>query len=352
MGDVLWDGFGLSSTHSGVGRYALEVAEALAASGRPPAILPTVPHLDRAFLRFEARPERFKWGRLKPLSLWVSGRMAEQRAARSSGITVFHGLSNYNIPRLSSSFRSVLTVHDLIPLLDPEGVSAALRVYLSYQMPKAIERADVILCVSQWTAETLKARFPAAEPKLHVLLNGKPAAKPREARGLENTFRLLTISRGETYKRLELINAILPALPERFEWHLLSDAKGHARAHEHPRLVRHQNLSEAALEDLWSKADALVHPSLLEGYCLPAASAVAHGIPTLLTSGSGIGEVVGPAGYALEPGDKPALWVDAILKAERERARFPSLGAAQWSRLPSWTEVGQQINDIYARLLT
>jgi len=55
------------------------------------------------------------------------------------------------------------------------------------------------------------------------------------------------------------------------------------------------------------KATVAVVPSLYEGFGLPAAEAMACGVPLISTSGGALPEVVGDAGIIVPPADASAL---------------------------------------------
>lgn len=347
---LLWDGFGLQSTHSGIGRYALEIAEGLETLDRSPLILPSVPNLDPAFKRFQAPLLEYSWGRIKPLSLHAAGRQAGEITRNQAGPHIFHGLSNYNIPKLPSSFRKVLTVHDLIPFLSKDGVSTALRYYLHYQMPKAVAAADRIVCVSQWTADCLASIYPQAKSKIQVILNGRPPLLELRQDGTNRKLRIFSLCRGETYKRLSLIPEILQELPESYEWQLLTDSRGMDALGSIPRLTVYKSLPDDAVRDLWNRAQIFVHPSLWEGYCLPAASALSSCIPCVYTGGSGIDEVVGNAGIQMKATDSPKLWARAIEELAQDPRSYRERCHKQWASLPSWQDVAGQFLDLYGTL--
>ncbi|MBC7661781.1 MAG: glycosyltransferase [Chitinophagaceae bacterium] len=348
---LLWDGYGLQSTHSGIGRHALELAQNLTALGTPPHILPSVPQLDFTFQPWTVPLKPFSMGRIKPLALFAAGRMAKRFVKGDDGPHVFHGLSNYNIPALSPAFQRVLTIHDLIPFMAPDAVSKALRTYMVLQLPRAILKADHIICVSQWTADSVLDLFPGAKGKISVILNGKPPlASSAVKAGEKDTINLFTLSRDETYKRLHLIPEILKKLPENYEWHVLTQGSGLDLLQNIPRLHLHTAIADAALEQLWKNTDIFVHPSLWEGYCLPAASALSLGIPSVYTGGSGIDEVVGSAGIRLAASEGAAPWASAIEGVGNSLTQWPSRCAKQWQRLPTWAEVAGQTQKVYATL--
>jgi glycosyltransferase involved in cell wall biosynthesis len=92
-----------------------------------------------------------------------------------------------------------------------------------------------------------------------------------------------------------------------------------------------------------------VHPSRLEGFCLPAAASISHGVPVIFTRGSGIDEVVGEAGMGLLPGDDARQWATAI---EELLSRTDSAGLcrARNAAAMSWEDVAARTRALYDKL--
>ena len=348
---LLWDGFGLQSTYTGIGRYALELAEGLELLDQEPMILPSVPALDPVFERWQAALPAFTWGRIKPLSLLAAQNQATTLTRGKPGPHIFHGLSNYNIPNLPKEFRKVLTVHDLIPFLTKDAVSRSLRLYMRYQFPRAVAAADRIVCVSQWSADHVLERYPEARAKVSVIYNGRPALFERRQGGANRKMRLFSLCRSENYKRLTLIPEILAALPDAFEWHVLTDSKGVELLKEHRRLIVHTALSEKEVKAIWNRTQIFVHPSLWEGFCLPASTALSYCIPTVFQGGSGIDEVICKAGKRMEISDSPAQWAAAIEELSHNSRAWQQRCREQWLTLPSWQEVARQFQNLYDTLV-
>jgi alpha-1,3-rhamnosyl/mannosyltransferase len=98
-------------------------------------------------------------------------------------------------------------------------------------------------------------------------------------------------------------------------------------------------ISDADLTELLNGSDALVFPSLWEGFGLPAVEAMACGIPTLASSrGGSLPEVVGDAGLLFEPEDPDAIagCIIGFLRDEELRARL-ARNALERSKLFSWS---------------
>jgi len=69
-------------------------------------------------------------------------------------------------------------------------------------------------------------------------------------------------------------------------------------------------LSDAELQCLYRGAISLVVTSFLEGFCLPAAEAMASGCPVIGINAGALSEIIGGAGMFVSPG----FLLDAIRK--------------------------------------
>jgi glycosyltransferase involved in cell wall biosynthesis len=85
----------------------------------------------------------------------------------------------------------------------------------------------------------------------------------------------------------------------------------------HPPLDRHVHftgyISDPQLAELLNSAEALIFPSLWEGFGLPAVEAMSCGIPVLASRHGSLPEVVADAGLFFDPLDPEAI-ADCILE--------------------------------------
>ncbi len=360
---IVWDSFGLQSRFSGVGRHAFELNRALANRGFIPHILPSHPKLDPAFakqLALAPSPWQADWMRFKPFSLWRASRQLNDLGEVRRG--VIHGLSNFNLPTTNSRWpwRKVLTVHDMIPFLEPRVVSQNLSTFLRWQMPRALKRADFVICVSRWTEESLLTLFPEVRGRTRLVPNGLEASSSltpislsraeKDSQG--SNRRLLTISRDETYKRLTWVGQLLAMLPHSFSWDVVTDAGGAKRlgqdfGHLAERLRIHQQISDNELQALHDHSDVYVHPSLWEGYCLPAAQAIQSGVPVLYVQGSGIDETVGEAGQGMSRSSSIQQWVDTIIDMTQTTFDWKKACQSRCLTFATWDEVAARTLQVY-----
>ena len=93
-----------------------------------------------------------------------------------------------------------------------------------------------------------------------------------------------------------------------------------------PRCRALGRVSDADLEALYARAEALVFPSLYEGFGIPLLEAMRRGVPVVTSAVSSLPEVGGDgAVYVEDPRDAEAL-AGAIERALGERERLSTAG--------------------------
>lgn len=103
---------------------------------------------------------------------------------------------------------------------------------------------------------------------------------------------------------------------------------------------------DEALVELFAGTDALVFPSLWEGFGLPAVEAMSCGVPVLASDRSSLPEVVGDAGLFFDPEDQGSMR-DTVLRflqdeALAKRLRDRALPQAQTFTWEAAAELGEE----------
>ncbi|WP_107081908.1 glycosyltransferase family 4 protein [Streptomyces sp. SBT349] len=113
-----------------------------------------------------------------------------------------------------------------------------------------------------------------------------------------------------------------------------------------------RGITDTELAALIRGAQVACVPSLYEGFCLPAAEAMATGTPLVATTGGAIPEVAGPDGdtcLAVPPGDAGALAtaLGRLLADGDLRARVAAAGRARVLRRFTWERAARDTAEHY-----
>jgi len=227
---------------------------------------------------------------------------------------------------------TVVTINDLMWLEQPELVDVRplrrrLRQnYYQLGMRWAIEHATRIITISQATADRVVARRPEARDRVRVtqlavdkgfhVAADRNAALSRAAElvGTSAPF-YLVVGKNEPYKGHDLALSASAAGAAPDERLVLvqrtSSGRGLARRVEELGISeRVRWLPDLALPDLivlLQSARALLQPSLVEGFGLPALEAIACGCPVIASDTPALVEVLGGAGLHAAVGSAAAL---------------------------------------------
>ncbi len=99
----------------------------------------------------------------------------------------------------------------------------------------------------------------------------------------------------------------------------------------------------------YSKATVAVVPSIYEGFGLPAAEAMACGVPLISTSGGALPEVVGNAGLIVPPADADALAREIVFlfKNPEQRKKMGEAGIERVNSIFNWSVAAKEMVNIY-----
>ncbi|GAB3183606.1 glycosyltransferase family 4 protein [Nesterenkonia halophila] len=107
-----------------------------------------------------------------------------------------------------------------------------------------------------------------------------------------------------------------------------------------PGRVDHRGaLTPEAMPEFWEHADLLLLPSWAETFGMVVTEACVHGVPGIVSAGTGAEEALGEAGAACDPGS-PEAWtaqLRAWLDDTTLRRRWAETARARADRLPPWT---------------
>jgi glycosyltransferase involved in cell wall biosynthesis len=294
------------------------------------------------------------------------------RACRKLGVDVAH-VPYFGSP-LSPTVPTVVTIHDLIPLVLPEYRGGLLvRLYTSL-VAAAAPQARIILADSEaskrdilqklnLTAERVRVVYLAPAPNFQPAETWQQVVDIKAKYNLPENF-VLYLGGYDVRKN---VSALLHA----YTWvsATLGDQYPLVLAGRLPesdtpffpdplRMARELGLAEAIItpgwiaeEDrplLYAAATVFAFPSRYEGFGLPVLEAMACGVPVVTTNAASIPELAGPAAFQLDPNDTKHMAAPIIRLCTEEESRDMMIerGFAQVEKF-SWPKTAQETLQAY-----
>lgn len=365
----------LRGSPGGVATYTAELIKHL------PALLPDVPFV---LLRHPEAPaplssapnvtERPLGG--LPNNLWTYFRMGRWLEERLGPEDLFH--APYRILPRDVRPRSVLTMHDVMQVVCPELVfpnpvfRAIVTPYWSTAIRGSIRRAGRVISVSRHTADDTIRLDPEAASRVRVTpLGVDPSFRPMDegvARRLISSMIpggarfFLVLGGGYPNKNhTAAVAAFASAFAASDERHLLIIQRERTFPSELAEALRRTGLDERVhvrsrvsdeeLCALYTSAEALLFPSLYEGFGLPVLEAMACGCPVVCSNLTSLPEVAGDAALLCDPRDVRAFGeamrrVTHDVDLRRDRRARGLENAAKFS----WTKTARQTIDVYREI--
>jgi glycosyltransferase involved in cell wall biosynthesis len=359
------------SARGGVGSYARQLARALrrgrgagdeivgfVSAGRPAGIGPEEAD------RIVAVP-----GPSRAITLFDPLRMAG--LLRREGIDLFHSVFYAPPVRPPRGVKVVQTVHDLTPLLFPDGFSMRQRLVFRTTFALAAH-VDRVVAVSDNTRRDLDRLAsippcrvevipPGVDPAFDESVDRDEARRRLRSRGILGPF-LLHVGGYDEVKNLPVLLAAAARLrrdglphrlvvagdPGRRAGAFLREVEGFGLQGE---VVQTGWVPQADLALLYRAADVLLYPSRYEGFGLPPLEAMACGTPVVAAAAGSLPEVLGGACPLVDPRDPGALAAEARRLVEDPGARGEAVrrGRERAARY-RWETSADRTWDLYRRL--
>ncbi len=281
-----------------------------------------------------------------------------------AGLDLFHGTSNF-LPRTRHRMNRVVTVHDTIPLTHPEGLPRILvRAFLR---PDELRPGDHVIVDSEAGRDVLSRVIDHPLSNVHVipLAIDHDSFRPDSGRGSRVTSPPYILSVGAIAQHKNLVRALsaferLAARQPALRWKIVG-LKGWGWREFSRALDRSPNrdridvlglVPDAELAGHYRGAEALLFPSLIEGFGIPVAEALACGIPVAASDIPAVRELAGDAFVPFDPLDVQAI-AEATERAafdseDRERRRRAGIERV---RKLTWARSAEMHLEVYARAL-
>ena len=276
-----------------------------------------------------------------------------------------------NVIGLRERTAAVVTVHDLTFLEEPAWYRWERAAYNRWGVSNSVRRARRIVAVSEATATALVERLRVDRDRIDVVYNGvgerfvpqDDATKDavRAKYDLSAPFFLFV---GTLEPRKNLVRVI-------HAWDQVADTIGQDLVlvgregwkaepiFEAAQIAKHSDrirfigfVDHGDLPGLMGTADALVYPSLAEGFGIPVAEAMACGTPVITSNVSSLPEVAGTAGLLVDPRDESAIAEAMRQFGENETVRdeYATRGIER-AKTFSWRRSAEQTLETYRKAL-
>jgi len=267
-------------------------------------------------------------------------------------IDVFHS-SDWTQPP-SRAFK-VTTVHDLSPLVLPEWTDKNVAEVHKRRLVWVKKEVDRVIAVSEATKKDL-IEHGFNEEKIRVIYEApdpifRPASKVAVER-LKKTYKIAgsyilvvgTSPRKNTDRILKAYRAVkMPGLT------LVIVGDSTRSDYEADGALRVGRIDDEELATFYSGAEALIYPSLYEGFGLSIVQAFASGCPVVTSNISSMPEVAGDAAVLVDPYSVESI-AEGIKDALENREGLIQKGLKRVKEF-SWEKTARETLEVYKEAL-
>ncbi len=281
------------------------------------------------------------------------------RLAKKYQVDLLH--SPANMAPLFFKGRSIVHIHDLCFVVNPQWYSFSFHTLYNFVIPRLVKRATRIVTNSNnsrndilqycdvsaervsliyWAVDEMflkNKRNTSVEDEDYILYVG--SLEPRKnIRTLVEAYEKLRERRPDITTKLVLIGGESP---------LFGVVRLNAKKYKDDVLFK-GFVNDNELVDYYKKARLVVYPSLYEGFGLPPLEAMASGTPVVTSNTSSIPEVVGEAALMVNPYDTDQLaeTMESVLVNRELRQQLAERGFSQVQKY-NWYRVARNILAVY-----
>lgn len=361
----------------GIGRYTRELMQAvltqpssheyrLIVTGKVPSSVVAPPYSNGLHSTFLSN----KW-----LSrLWYKANIHFPFEYLIGKVDLYHA-TDFVLPPLKPSAKSIVTVHDLTFIRSPETATPQLKAYLNKVVPYSVRRADRILADSTATKNDLIDIYQLPEEKITVLLSGVneqfvrvhdvsmvQAVRIKYKIGTRPYILAVgTVQPRKNYVRLVKALKQIHSLGYSDVCLVIAGGRGWLNQElletlEVERMTNHVILTGFVVDEdlpaLYSGAVCSAFISLYEGFGLPVLESMACETPVVASNISSIPEVAGTAAPLVNPYniDEIVHVLAKMIDDTKFRNELTQKGLQQVKKF-SWQDSAYQLTRLYESTL-
>ncbi|MEA2056913.1 MAG: glycosyltransferase family 1 protein [Patescibacteria group bacterium] len=280
---------------------------------------------------------------------------------------------------LVKSKPTVVTIHDVIPLLYPKQYEPGLKGTIKLKKQKlALNTVKAVITDSKTSKRDIHQHLGVPIDKIHVVyLAANPKLKKPEKKIVNKVIKkyqlpekyILYVGDINYNKNLPQLIKSLRFLPEKIKLVLVGKnfkeqnipewrwVKAQVTMSEVEKRVIYLNeiLGDAdqELSAIYAQAEVYVQPSLYEGFGLPVLEAMQCKTPVVSSNQGSLPEVGGAFALYTQPeAEKMAQRVEEILKWDTKKRKQAIKNAYNWSQIFSWKKTVQATIKVYEQILS
>jgi len=354
----------------GIGTYAVELIRAMPPSAGGLAVVSQAAGLRRQ-APVPVPPADAAGHALPGNRFW---RLAARPAQLRGDEAVWHSPHNgLGLPPPSCGAALVITLHDLIPMITPDGGRTGYVELFRREVPVAARRARAVIAVSEHTRRDAVRLLGLDPGKITVIPEAARAAcrpVPRESAadylgrkyGLSQPYGLYLggfADRKNVRTLIEAFAQVRGRLPPGFT---LVVAGRPDRTHGQVRQLAHRlgcnsavifpgHIGEPDLAALYSAARVFLYPSLYEGFGLPPLEAMACGCPVICSNAASLPETAGGGALMVDARQAHAIGaaLETVANDDQAAEELGRRGLA-WSAKFTWAAAAQRTLAVYAQV--
>lgn len=322
--------------------------------GEPEQMVGRYSRLKRAWYRYAWYPSRLRAYRWSPI------------------VHVLDHSSAFLLRAVSRNVRTVVTVHDLIPLRDREQLTESQ--YRRFRRcVNRVRFADLVVTISNQTARDVEELLEIPRDRIEVIplgvdrgffdaVPGSNRTLPQAMADVQRRPIVLSIGSRQRRKNLALLPPVLRLLQrqvpdiclvrvgDRLDASLRNELTSTLGA---AAVIELGTIADDLLPAVYSASSVLFFPSTYEGFGLPVLEAMAAGCPVVCSGSTSLPEAGGEAAryFDAHAPDEAAEALHEVLSDGHLRRRMQQEGRDR-ARAFSWQRHLAGLLDAYARLAT
>ena len=273
--------------------------------------------------------------------------------------SIVHTVPEYGDVLFPPESKSVITFHNFFwDISYRQYCSLTHRLFYQFLqfdfVTQAVDRADAIVAVSEYTASLVRQTFP--EAKLKVIHNGVDITRFTPRKQTESkVVNILFSGNPSRRKGRDMLRAVAQRLPENVFLLVTGGLRSIGENLKHSKIKYLGQVPYASMPALYQQADILLLPSYREGLSLSAMEAMSSGLPIVCYDTSSMRELIvaQKGGYLSAPDNLTELMnnLNKLINSVYEREQFGAFNRARCEALFSEERMVAQYQRLFDGLL-